>query len=121
MNLVYTSCFANVKRLPTASLFEQGIQPVAISRGVPRGWRGKRELRLAPARAMLWAPEAEFDRYYSDLLAALDPRELWQQLTADGPVALLCWEKPGEPCHRRDVAAWLQKHLGFEVPEFGRG
>ena len=31
---------------------------------------------------------------------------------------LLCWEQPGEFCHRLVVAAWLQKELGVVVEEF---
>src|SRR5262249_20907106 len=104
MNLVYTSCFANVRQLPEPRLFTVGVEPVAISRGVRRWWRGRREWRLAPAREKLWIPDAEFVTYYDDLLAALDPRQLWAELTAGGPVALLCWERPGEPCHRQTVA-----------------
>ncbi len=35
-----------------------------------------------------------------------------------GPDAiLLCWESPGEDCHRRLIAAWLESHLKIKVPE----
>src|SRR5262249_17480713 len=118
MNLVFTSCFSNVRKLPTASLFDVGVEPVAISRGIPRWYKGRRELRLAPERHMLRVPEAEFDAYFLNRLAALDPRQLGAELTAGGPVCLLCWEKPGEPCHRRTVAEWFERHLGVAVPEF---
>jgi hypothetical protein len=30
---------------------------------------------------------------------------------------LLCWELPGQFCHRRLVAEWLEKNLLIEVPE----
>lgn len=29
----------------------------------------------------------------------------------------VCWEAPGEFCHRRLVAAWLETALGVTVPE----
>jgi hypothetical protein len=32
---------------------------------------------------------------------------------------MLCWEKPGEGCHRRICAEWLETALGIVVPEFG--
>ena len=115
---VWTSCFSRVRLLPKPDLFDAGITPVAISRGVPRWYKGRREWRLAPAREKLWIPDDEFTRYYDALLAALDPRRLWEELTGSGPVALLCWEKPGEPCHRRDVAAWFERHLGVVVEEW---
>jgi hypothetical protein len=108
---LFTSCFSRLKLLPA------GLVPVAISRGVPCWYRGRRELRLAPDRSMLKAPADEFDRYYDALLAQLDPREVFAAL---GPGAvLLCWEKPGKPCHRRSVAEWLFAHLGVVVLEWG--
>jgi len=33
-------------------------------------------------------------------------------------IAINCWEKPGEDCHRRLVAEWLEKHLSTKIPEF---
>jgi hypothetical protein len=110
---MWTSCFSRVKLLP------KELRPVAISRGIPGWFRKDREMRLAPARDMLRAPPAEFDRYYDALLAALAPRDLFDAL-GDNAV-LLCWEKPGLPCHRRSVAEWLEFHLGVVVPEWGYG
>lgn len=35
-----------------------------------------------------------------------------------GPdVVLLCYEKPGQFCHRRLVAEWFEQELGLVVPE----
>ncbi|HKB37624.1 MAG TPA: DUF488 family protein [Gemmataceae bacterium] len=118
---VWTSCFSRVRLLPKPDLFTTGIEPVAISRGIPRWFKGRRELRLAPAREKLWIPDAEFVAYYDDLLNSLDPRQLWEDLTEGGRKAacLLCWEKPGEPCHRQTVAEWFERHLGIVVPEWG--
>jgi uncharacterized protein (DUF488 family) len=31
---------------------------------------------------------------------------------------LLCWENPGEFCHRRIVASWIFENLKIEVPEW---
>jgi hypothetical protein len=109
---MFTSNFTQVKKIAAA-----GLEPITISRGVPPWYRGRRELRLAPARAMLRAPEAEFDAYYNELLLGLDARAIFAEL-GDGAV-LLCWEKPGEPCHRRNVAEWLEWHLPVVIPEFG--
>jgi hypothetical protein len=110
---MFTSNFTQVKKIVAA-----GLEPVAISRGVPGWYTGRRDLRLAPARAMLRAPAAEFDSYFNDLLLQLDPLEIYDAL-GHGSV-LLCWEKPGEGCHRRDVAQWLEAHLPVVIPEFGR-
>ncbi|EDP8947924.1 hypothetical protein IDN71_003483 [Salmonella enterica] len=31
---------------------------------------------------------------------------------------LLCWEKPGEFCHRQLVARWFRRELGIAVEEY---
>lgn len=60
----------------------------------------------------------EFIRLYrSQVLQNLDPRQVLLELGGDN-VVLLCWEAPGEFCHRLVVAAWLQKELGVAVKEF---
>jgi len=51
------------------------------------------------------------------ILARLDPREVYERPPAADAV-LLCWEQPGLPCHRRDVAAWFEERLGAVVPEW---
>ena len=60
-----------------------------------------------------------FDAAYTDQLAALDPRRVYQDLVAlGGPNALLlCHEKPDVPCHRLTVARWLEAALGIYVSE----
>jgi hypothetical protein len=53
---MFTSCFSNIKKIPA------GLEPVAISVGIPVWYRGRRELRLAPTRAMLQMTSEEFER-----------------------------------------------------------
>ena len=101
-------------RMKTMSLAERGMC-VAISRGCPVWYKGKRLLELAPTRAMLRMAPAEYDGNYADILAALDPKMIAATLGQDA--ILLCWEKPGLPCHRHTVADWLQHHTGIEVVE----
>ncbi|EDW8799046.1 TPA: hypothetical protein G8N45_002632 [Salmonella enterica] len=31
---------------------------------------------------------------------------------------LMCWEKPGEFCHRQLVARWFRRELGISVEEY---
>jgi hypothetical protein len=108
---VFTSCFGRLKQLPP------GLEPVAISIGVPRWYRGRRELRLAPSWKMLQMTKTDYDRHFARQLARLDPRELYDSL---GPTAvLLCWEAPGVRCHRRKVAEWFEASLKVKVPELG--
>ncbi len=108
---MFTSYFANVKKLPP------DLVPVSIARGSPRGFAGKKELRLAPTWAMLKMTKEDYDARFADILAKLDAAEIYQALGVNAVV--LCWEKPGDACHRRLVAEWLERHLGIEVPEFG--
>jgi hypothetical protein len=110
---MYTSYFAKVKKLPP------GLVPVSIARASPRWFTGLRELRLAPTWAMLKLHKPEFDVAFAELLAQLDPAQIF--LTLGENAVLLCWEKPGVACHRRLVAEWIEQHLGVEIPEYGFG
>jgi hypothetical protein len=108
---MFTSYFANAKKLPP------DLVPVSIARGSPRGFAGRKELRLAPTWAMLKMTKPDYDARFAEMLAKLDPAEVYHLLGENA--VLLCWEKPGDACHRRLVAEWLERHLGIEVPEFG--
>jgi hypothetical protein len=109
---MFTSCFARLKTISA------GLEPVGISRGIPRWFKGRRELRLAPSWAMLQQmTKAEYDDHFARLLAKLDPRELYDSLGANA--VLLCWEAPGVRCHRRRAAEWFEESLGVKVPEVG--
>jgi len=89
---------------------------VAISQGVPRWYKGRRYMRLAPPRSLLKAKDPElFDREYRKQLEALDAKQVAADL---GPNAiLLCWESFNVRCHRRLVAEWLEEKLRIIVPE----
>jgi len=65
---------------------------------------------------MLKMTNGEYRAAYQEILDRLDPRKVYQELGEDA--ILLCWEKPGEFCHRRLVAEWLERELGVEVPEY---
>ena len=91
---------------------------MAISQGVPRFYRVKRYLPLAPPRWLLKAKDPElFNREYRNQLELLDAKQVAEEL---GPNAiLLCWESFNVRCHRRLVAEWLEEKLGIVVPELG--
>ncbi len=101
-----TSNFSRSARHPHA---------VAISVGVPPWYHGRRYMPLAPDRAWLRLPEAEYRPLYAARLAGLDAHEVVANLGEDA--VLLCWESPGEFCHRRLVAEWLERETGIVVPE----
>ena len=43
--------------------------------------------------------------------------EAIRSLSPSRKAVLLCFERIGEPCHRRTLAAWLEEHAGLVVPE----
>ena len=105
----------------------RGAGRIAISRSVPRnlspGYRIYRPLAPGP-----WFKSVSYEEYrekYFHQLSELDPALVWKTLhdLADGhePV-LLCYEKEpfdsGHFCHRRMVAEWFERELGFSVPEW---
>lgn len=105
--MITTSNFAKSAKHPDA---------VAISQGVPRSYRGKRYMALAPPRWLLKAKDPElFNQEYRKLLDSLDAKHIAEEL---GPNAiLLCWETFNVRCHRRLVAEWLEAKLSIVIPE----
>ena len=57
------------------------------------------------------------EQYYKEVLDKLDPEEVYNDLGQNA--VILCWEKPGEFCHRHIVAEWLANALDIEVKEIG--
>jgi hypothetical protein len=108
--MIFTSNFEIAGRLP---------QAVAISRGIPRGWQGRRCKALAPPRDLIkiMEPERFIALYRAQVLDKLDPLQVITDLGGDNFV-MVCWEAPGEFCHRRVVAAWMRKLTGVLVDEF---
>ena len=102
-----TSNFARGKRLPNA---------VGIALKAPWWYKGRQYQKLAPTARMLKLGEGAYKRAYARKLKGLDAHQVLQELV--DYAVLLCWESPGKFCHRRLVAAWLERELGIEVPEF---
>lgn len=109
--------------MKTSSFRISGSDPNAVSIArYPMFWSGRRYLALAPSRTLLKAWKAKelsedeyTERFRQETLSALDPDQVFQDLGQDA--ILLCFEPPGEFCHRRIVAQWLEKALGIAVPE----
>ena len=111
--MIYTSYYGMVK-----TLAKNGIEPIAISRSVPKGFTGRRILSLAPTWAMLKMSDAEYDTCYERILLEND-RDAIVESFQGKDVALLCWESTVNECHRKRVGEWLREG-GYEVQEFGR-
>lgn len=116
--MIYTSYFANVKNLPS------GIIPIAICGGVPGRWCGLQYKKLAPKQEFFneWKNSGDngyyIKCYYEQVLSHLDPAQVYRELNklveytgscADN-IALLCYEKPEDFCHRHLVAEWFNKN-----------
>ncbi len=112
--------------MKTSSFFLYfGPGRISIARGTPRGISGYvRYPALAPTYAMLTLPEPKFRRFYHGLvLSRLEPARVLaelHELAGDAEPVLLCFERlqtPGEWCHRRLAAEWLERSLGVDIPE----
>ena len=103
-----TSNFARSSKDPNA---------VAISQGVPRWYKGRRYMPLAPSWELVKIGDEQLYRrlYYEQVLSNLDPLQVCKDLGEDA--ILLCWEAAGKFCHRRVVAEWLEKELILTIPE----
>ena len=109
--MIYTSYFGRLR-----DLSKSGIEAISISRSVPTGFAGRRIMELAPTWAMLKMSDEDYDRCYEQILAKVDRDELVKSFEGRN-VALLCWEKDINDCHRKRVGEWLREG-GYEVEEF---
>ena len=115
----YTSYFAREKTLTDA-----GLVTIGISIWPPKFYRGMHYPKLAPKAYMMKREITDEEytvMYRRDVLGRLRPevvvREI-EELTRGRDAALLCFEKPGDFCHRRLVAQWLTEETGLVVDEW---
>ncbi len=112
--------------MKTSSFSISGTDPhgVSIARFPPRfiPFKGPKYIDLAPTMSLLKAWKSgrinknEYvDQYYQETLSKTTPVKVLKDLGEEA--ILLCYEEPGEFCHRRVVAAWLEEALGIAVPE----
>lgn len=116
---IYTSYFGNLRKLT-----QERIVPVSIARYPPKWYGGHSYTALAPTAYMLSGScsHEEYLSRYAELtwrMNAADVVKDLEQMSQGRDVALLCFEKPGQFCHRRLAADWLHKELGIDVEEFG--
>lgn len=114
---VYTSYFANSRALNKA-----GVMQVSIARYSPKWFYGPRYTDVAPTGYMLssMCNHEEYLRRYDEILNKLNPQnviEAIESISYGKDVALCCYEKPGEFCHRHLLSEWLRKN-GYDVKEW---
>lgn len=133
--MIYTSYFAKLKSLP------DNIVPISICAKAPDWYKGLQYKKLAPKYDffMKWKENHDNDYYIEHFqkevldylnitktlheLHLLLPYEvkvdiqssIWSN--SDYHIALICYEKPSDFCHRHLVADWLNKN-GIECKEY---
>lgn len=113
---MYTSYFARLKEVKN---------PISICGRAPEWYQGPQYKLLAPK---LWFfqlykegtinSEDYTEAYNIEVLGELDPHKVYKALFSayDEEPTLLCYEKPGDFCHRHLVAAWLRE-AGYDIKE----
>ena len=133
--MLYTSYFAKLKKLPS------NIIPISICGKAPDWYNGIQYKKLAPKYGFFTEWKKTHDNNYyiehfnSDVLSILDPRnvilelqtlipteirerqqgDIWE--SPDIHIALICYEKPSDFCHRHLVAKWLTDN-GYKCEEW---
>lgn len=123
--IICTSYFAKVKELE-----ECGILPISISQRAPDWYHGLQYKKLAPSYRLLmnykFRKHDDMDytnQFYAEVLDTLDAADVVRELCAmagDRDIALLCYEKPSDFCHRHLVAEWLERN-GYACREWKKG
>ena len=118
--MIYTGYFARTKQYT-----DNGLQVVSIAGKAPDFFKGPKYPSLAPKYEMFmdWKKgkidNFDYTRIFKERLNSLDPHAVKRFLTSfDKDVVLLCYEKPGDFCHRHIVADWIEENLGLIVEEY---
>ena len=118
---IYTSYFGNSKKLQQA-----GIKVIGIALYPPRWFYGISLKQVSPTKSILFekgqTQEEYIRRYKAEVLAPQDMGQFLKAVEAASggqDVALCCYEKPGDFCHRHIVADWIKEKTGVEIKEYG--
>ena len=118
--MLYTSYFAMLKKLP------KDVVPVAICGKSPDWYTGLQYKKLAPKYDFFieWKKNHDNDYYIRNFKAQVLDKlnyivvlEELKQLAKTDNIALICYEKPSDFCHRHLVAKWFKEN-GIDCEEF---
>ena len=119
--MIYTSYFAKLKSLP------DNIIPVSICGKAPDWYKGLQYRKLAPKHDFFikWKENHDNDYYIKcfeeQVLDKLNIHQvmfdLYETVTDDYDIVLVCYEKPTDFCLRHLVANWLTEN-GYECKEW---
>lgn len=119
--MIYTTYFGNLRNLPSH------IRPIAICRFTPPNLDIPHYPDLAPNEVAFYEGKhgdpKRFEELFNNQLSQLNPDVVVEELYDLVPdevdeVALVCYEKPNEVCHRHFIAKWLRDE-GYPVKEWG--
>jgi hypothetical protein len=104
--------------METSNFFKSGRLPnaVSIARSSPSFFTGEKDGSLAPTWSLFKKGHYSKAEYVREVLKDRDPKEIY---ALHKNHVVLCWEAPGNVCHRRYLAEWLQESLGVSIPERG--
>ena len=117
---IYTSYFAKLKNLP------ENIIPIAICSKSPEWYKGLEYKKLSPKYSFFIEWKKTHDNNYyiehfnKEVLDLLDVNIILNELTElsnGNDIALICYEKSNDFCHRHLVANWLIKN-GIQCEEY---
>lgn len=118
---IYTSYFAKGKTLKANK-----VRMISIALYPPTNIKCLSMPQLAPSHSILYDKYRTEDRYthryLSEVLDKLDPNKVIadiNMLAQGSDVALCCYEKPNEFCHRHILAKWLMENTGVTIEEYG--
>lgn len=118
---IFTSNFAKAK-----SLDDSKFLVVAISRYVPKGYSGVRELRFAPSRELLssykkgMSSELYTQLFFNELRNKDSVYSVFKdlaRLSKGRDIVLCCYEKAGDFCHRRLIADFVLSNWNYDIKE----
>ena len=122
---IYTSYFSNIPNLEKA-----GIACCAICLKVPAFFEGPNLASVAPSGSILMDHKRDHDdkkykeRYINEILCAyrFHPEyitEFLEKISGGRDVALLCYERPEDFCHRHILAEWMNEKMpGLDIHEY---
>lgn len=114
---MFTSYFSKLSQIKN---------PVSICGAAPDFYKGPQYKILAPKKSFFYQYKSGIiddvgyiEEYYRLVLNSLDPNIVYNYLINKygEDVTLICYEKPGDFCHRRVVADWFETNLGIKVNE----
>ena len=117
---IYTSYFAKLRSLP------ENIVPISICGKAPDWYAGLQYKKLAPKYGFFieWKKTHDNDYYIehfnSEVLDQLNAKTIYEELSkmsGGKDIALICYEKPSDFCHRHLIAKWFTNH-GIPCEEY---